>query len=342
MQSSRVAVTLYWAAGLAVTAMLMLHLQQVVAPQRNGPLALAQIGAPHLTLLCLFALPLVFARVTGQPSLRVARRWLRVALVAGLAVGVVRFGPGLVSFPMASVTGASELTLTSWNLYFGQPSDVTVTGVLRDARTDLIGLQELRPPHAGLLATDPVLRETHPHRILLPDAGTLGVGLLSRYPMLESGALTTPPTVWARIPFPATGSVLVVVSHPLPGRIRFAGPLPIGFDATERDEAIRELRRSLIDPALTRGERVILVGDFNVTDREPAYGDLSAGLRDAHAEVGVGPGSTWRPDRLAWLPAGLLRIDLVLTGPGVQPTAISTDCTPRGSDHCIVQARVSF
>lgn len=342
MLPSRVALALSWVSALFVTAILVLHAQQAIAPQRDGPLALAQIGAPHLTLLCLFTVPLAFVRVRGFRSLVAPRRWLRVALVAVLAVGLIRFGPGLVSFPSAPVEGATEVTLTSWNLYFGVPSDETVSRVLRDARSDLIGLQELRPPHADLVATDPVLMERYPHRILIPHGGTFGMALLSRYPVIESGSMEMPPTVWARVELPGSEMVLVVVSHPLPGAIRFAGPVPIGFDSTERDDTIIELRRSLIDPALARGERLILFGDFNVTDREPAYTDLSAGLRDAHAEVGLGPGSSWRPASLAWIPAGLLRIDLVLTGPGVVPEAISTDCTPHGSDHCIVQARVSL
>jgi len=33
---------------------------------------------------------------------------------------------------------------------------------------------------------------------------------------------------------------------------------------------------------------------------------------------------------------GLLRIDYMFTSPNVTPLATSTDCTPRGSDHCIV------
>ena len=41
-----------------------------------------------------------------------------------------------------------------------------------------------------------------------------------------------------------------------------------------------------------------MVGDFNVTEREPAYNDLSTGLVDAYHVVGTGTGTTWRPTSL--------------------------------------------
>jgi hypothetical protein len=53
--------------------------------------------------------------------------------------------------------------------------------------------------------------------------------------------------------------------------------------------------------------------DFNVTDREPGYVDLSEGLVDAHAEIGQGPGSSWRPRPLKGLPLGILRIDYLFS-----------------------------
>ena len=82
--------------------------------------------------------------------------------------------------------------------------------------------------------------------------------------------------------------------------------------------------------------RPLLLGDFNLTDREPAFADLSAGLWDAHLEVGQGTGSTWRPSRLEFLPLGILRIDHFLGGPRTRPLTVGEDCTPMGSDHCIL------
>jgi exonuclease III len=41
---------------------------------------------------------------------------------------------------------------------------------------------------------------------------------------------------------------------------------------------------------------------------------------------------------MANLPFGLLRIDYLLSTPDLRPLHASADCTPRGSDHCIVRA----
>lgn len=85
---------------------------------------------------------------------------------------------------------------------------------------------------------------------------------------------------------------------------------------------------------------MLVLGDLNVTDREPGYVEFSVALRDAHLEVGLGPGSTWRPGRLADLPLGVLRIDYVLTGGAARPLSIAADCMPDGGDHCLLEATI--
>ena len=118
--------------------------------------------------------------------------------------------------------------------------------------------------------------------------------------------------------------------------------LPLGgYDPSLRDFQIGLIRAALEEP-LGTGRPVFMLGDFNITDRETAYGDLSRGLTDAQRAVGVGPGATWRPSLIEWLPFGLLRIDMLLTGPAIQPLSIATDCSPRGSDHCILSGVVAL
>jgi hypothetical protein len=60
---------------------------------------------------------------------------------------------------------------------------------------------------------------------------------------------------------------------------------------------------------------------------------LTAGLVDVHRSIGLGPGWTWRPSSLERLGIGLLRLDLVLLGPGLRPIDLGVDC-PRAGDHC--------
>jgi endonuclease/exonuclease/phosphatase (EEP) superfamily protein YafD len=131
----------------------------------------------------------------------------------------------------------------------------------------------------------------------------------------------------------------VIAAHPLPGRIRERADIPIGFFPGQRNADLTLLRARVSDLE-SAGSPVLLIGDFNTTPAEPAFGRLTAGLHDAHAEVGLGPGWTWRPENLEFLNTGLIRIDLVLTTPGLVPTSDSIECPPVG-DHCYVEAGLS-
>jgi len=327
-RAARLAATVY------LTALVALSVVHVLAPQREGLIALTQILAPHLFVVGLIIglLVVLLGRSSG------AGRALRLALLTTAIVGLARFGPGLVSLPRpAPPPGASIIDIVSWNLEFSGPFDTTIVSTLGGSEADIVGLQELDPHDAALIASDPMLISRFPYRALHPEQGPFGSGLLSIHPIVESGWLEESNAVWARLELGKGRQFVAVTAHPPPGRIS----LPFGFSPSARDAGIVELRSALVDALLADGERVVLFGDFNVTDREPAYADLSRGLRDVHAEVGMGPGSTWRPGSIEWLPFGVLRIDLVFTGPGVQPLAISADCNPGGSDHCLLRARVA-
>jgi endonuclease/exonuclease/phosphatase family metal-dependent hydrolase len=110
-----------------------------------------------------------------------------------------------------------------------------------------------------------------------------------------------------------------------------AGP---GYDPRHRDLAL-EVLRAMVDEGVSRGQRMLLLGDLNLTDREVAYEELSEGLTDAHHAAGSGLGHTWRPPGTE-LPFGLLRIDMALAGPGLMPVSSEPDCTSSGADHCIL------
>jgi len=166
------------------------------------------------------------------------------------------------------------------------------------------------------------------------------VGLLSQYPILEHDASTDPPYMRAVVAPPATDPIVVYVVHPLPARFVHLGDIPVGIDTSVRELAIAFIRRRVEEDVAAR-RSVIVLGDINATEREPAYAELSAGLRDAHLDAGGGPGSTWRPPPLAFLPFGLLRIDYVLATPDLVPTSSTVDCS-LPSDHCRVDADLAI
>ena len=101
------------------------------------------------------------------------------------------------------------------------------------------------------------------------------------------------------------------------------------------------LIRTRIEEDLAGKRSVIVLGDLNTTERERAYAGLSAGLRDAHLDAGLGPGFTWRPGPLSFLPFGMLRIDYVLSSPDLVATSSTVDCS-LPSDHCRLDVELAM
>ncbi len=324
--------------GLAIVAclaVLALSAINLVAPQRNGILALTQVFAPYLFLGLLVFLPLCLLRRRGIGM-------LRLLMLACLVVFVLRFAPGTVAMPRAADPGALQVPVTTWNLELGQADPAVVVDTISSMPAGLVGLEELTQAHADPIATDPAIRIRFPYQVLKPRAGSTGLGLLSSWPIETGWTFGYEPPILSATVTPEDGHPMaVVVAHPLPGsfgRGRFGLPT---YDASGRDRDIGVLRQT-IDPILAAGTPLALFGDFNTVDREVGYSELAAGLIDAQHAVGLGPGLTWRPPEIEWLPFGLLRIDHVYSANGLVPLDIEPDCAPRGSDHCIVRVTLQL
>jgi vancomycin resistance protein VanJ len=314
------------ACAVALLAMSGLH---AVAPARSGPIALTEVFAPHLFLPLLVVVPL---------AIRARTRWLTVPVFGALLIGAVRFGPGIVSF--GDPEGTPDLIVVSWNLEEGGTDPQAVGAVLRSSEADIVALQEVTPPVAQALEADGVLSDRFPYQVVRPESSPWGMAVLSRYPIRDVVAIADPVAIRSEVEVPG-GPIILVNAHPLRARVAPVGSLaiPTDFDAVARDASFERLRE-LIDAG--EDGHALLVGDFNVTDREPGYRDLSSGLVDAHAEVGQGPGSSWRPGPLKGLPVGILRIDYLFSSESVRPVAVLTDCTPRGGDHCLLRGSFAF
>ena len=91
-------------------------------------------------------------------------------------------------------------------------------------------------------------------------------------------------------------------------------------------------------------EPLIVLGDFNTTERQPGYDRLySAGLEDAHAAVGWGLGHTYPApySKFEWLPVSLIRIDHIFYDPSWRAKDVWTQPL-MGSDHQSVMADLQF
>lgn len=312
-----------WAAG--TLALLAVH---VLLPQRRGVLVITQIFEPYIVLPALIVAPLA---LIGR------RRPALVVLALFVGAVAIRYGPQWLSVPASVPAGGVEVRVVTWNIEGDAIPITDFLATLRVSGADLVGLEEVIPSYSAAIEADEDLTALYPYRVLPARSGFRGMGLLSRFPITERDRSIDPPYVHARVD-PAVGEPFaVVVAHPILGRASNVGLLPVDLDTEPRDEGIERIR-GIVDDELAVGVDILLIGDFNLTEREPAYAELTRGLWDAHAEVGQGPGFTWRHQRLKHLPFGILRIDYAFGGGNLRPVASSVDCTPLGSDHCLLRA----
>jgi len=292
---------------------------------RDGLPGLANLLSAHLAIAALALLPLLWLTRS---------RALAIAFGVLLIGGALRFGDEWISTPAPTALG-TDLRVATWNLEFGAIGIAAGLDGLRSLEdVDIVALQELTPEQARAIELDPLLSTTYPHRAMAPAPGTGGIGLLGTRPFSDVQSFSDPVSVRATVELDGD-TVVVHNAHPLPASIGTvtAMRLPVAYDSAARDEALARIRERMAMDMID-GEAVLLIGDFNVAPTEPGYEPLAAGLVDAHREIGSGPGWTWRPSRFEFLGVGLLRIDYVFMR-GLEPLAITTDCT-RPGDHCLV------
>lgn len=312
--------------------LLVLSLVNTLQPRRTGFLGLSEVFAPYLFLPLILYVPFLFVR--GAAILRV------LIVICALVYGL-RFPPRLVEASPQSTPGALQISTMSWNVLVGGHKDEIVK-VLQTKPAAIVGIVEA---DWGWLSSDPTIAELYPYRWGVQAEGPVtGQVLLSTYPIIEQGIIDTPAeawnniprAVWVRLDVGLGQNVVVVVAHPPPGKTCSRSTFPRNcYDTSRRDEQLAAIR-AFVQTYLDKGDHLLLIGDFNITEREPAYNDLSAGLTDTHKAIGKGIGSTWGPGNTSSQLFPLLRIDYMFASPNIVPLATSVDCSAHGSDHCIV------
>jgi endonuclease/exonuclease/phosphatase (EEP) superfamily protein YafD len=326
-------------AGIAIAALVEVVVNVVARPQ-EGPPALAAVLEPYLLAAGVVAMVVAMLLTLGDRGPGPSR--LRLLAVIVIVVGVVRLGdewwspaaePSQPATASASPAAMPGLRVMTWNLESGsRPAATSVAGIVdMEPRPDLVALQELTPDVATALGDDPAIRSAYPYRILTARSGVAGMGILSRYPLVVGTSSTDPVVLRAGLLLPDGSGVEVFDVHPYPPAITRTAGVPTGLDTRRRDADLATIADAVA--RVDAGTPVLVVGDLNTSPFEPGYAILADPLTDAHEAVGTGTGFTWRPSSVEALHAGFLRIDHVLTGPGLAPTAVSEDCSLAG-DHC--------
>lgn len=313
--------------------LLGLALADLTLHERDHVFGLSRALAPYLALLFV-PVGLLGLVLRGRRGVV-----LVVLAVLGLGLAAARFLPSLPAGAQPVDPSLPRVTLATWNLYHEAVAEAALVEALADRAPGLVGLQELSPQRAAMIAGSEVLRERFPYQVLRPSGEWDGLGLLSSWPLAGPVvADSDPPHIAATVQTPGTDGLDVVVAHaPPPLQL---GPLGPTYAPGRRDESLMELRQ-LLETSVAAGRPVALLGDLNLTDREIAYDELVEGFVDTYRAAGSGLGHTWRPP-YSELPFGLLRIDMVLVSPDLAPVSSRPDCASRGADHCILDVEVAI
>lgn len=303
--------------------MVVSSLVTFILPQRDGPLALFEALAPVVYGVLALLLPLAALR--------------RSPVLAAATIGALVFAFGVYGAPARATPGGAGpgVTVMTWNLHGGAAREIGFAAVSARLDPDVIILEE-----AALRSGDGALVSAWPYRIALPQAGTPpGMVILSKLPFESQGVLSDPAAAWDKPRAPwirvaVAGTTITIVGVHLEFPLASL-PCPYCPDARDMQVAgIVDFARSVS----ASGDQVVVAGDFNLTEREPAYRDLSSILEDA----GDAAGPTWRPVAATWMPP-VLRLDHVFVSRGLAISRALVSCQGTRSDHCplIATFRVS-
>lgn len=321
-------------ASLYILLILIFLISHAINPQREGLLALAGIFAPYLFAPLVLLIPFLFLRFTAL---------LRIVFAIGIILFSLCFSPHLGTSSARSIDGGRTITAMTWNFRGRNTRGGYIRQLINTRHPDLIALQEA--DWAGLDLAEDVLQQ-YPYHLYGTGETPPGEVLLSTMPILDHGIVEAPngshavwdiPRVlWARLDLGHGQTLLVVNAHPISSINTVNGCL---FCPQRRDSQIQALHQFLL-PLIRHGERLLMLGDMNTVDREPAYQDLTAGLQDMHLSVGSGSGHSWGILGLNQFWA-FFRIDYMFVTPNLKPLNLDTDCASRGSAHCVLIGKFS-
>jgi vancomycin resistance protein VanJ len=313
--------------GYALVALALLAVG-LVWPVDDGALGMVAILAPYFALLIIVVIPIAAV---------VRSRALALVVVAVAALFVLRLGGEWWSFPPSPIgDGIPTIDVATWNVEAGAATPSAIVAMLDSHPVDIVVLEELTLPVAAAIEADAAIAARYPHRALFPRAG---VGVLSALPISAATSGVAPSRVEATIDVDRR-QVTLLGAHAFSTGITRVRGIPVGLEPGPRNADLALVRQRVLE-LNARGEDVLVMGDFNTAPTEPAFARLTSGLHDAHAEVGIGPGWTWRPSQLEFLGIGLLRIDLILSTAKLVPQRTSIACPARG-DHCLFQASIAL
>lgn len=270
-------------------------------------------GAPYLFLPVL--LGVICGLILRQRRLIFAYLLLSVAGVLWVLI------PLLPPFFAAAPQGTA-LRLLTFNAFPENPDLAPAENWLLEQDADIVLLQEL-------IGEIPALRAAYPHQA----EQARGLLLLSRFPVLENESIMLDGLPQQRVRLEIDGASLTIYNLHLfmPLNEDESQSLLLRYDEQRRNRQIRELLELL----QAESGRLLVAGDFNMSEWSPIYGELRAGLRDAFRVSAGGIGATWpggASEELDDFLPPLLRLDYVFYRGAIEAVDVQVGLK-LGSDH---------
>jgi len=261
--------------------------------------------AQYLAVALLLAAVLAASRSPAYASLMLATAILNAAWVlpwyfGGRAEG----GPG------------QSLKLLHANVLSSNREHERFIRLVHEEKPDLVVVQEVSNQWAHALEA---LQDDYPYRVVEPRRGNFGIALLSRFALVSSSVVASPPlsypTLVAQIDVGGR-TLTVVTTHPT---------IPVKRPMFEsRNEQLASI------PGVVTGAPgpVVLVGDLNTSLWDLHYRKLEADTGLVNARRGFGLRPTWP----TFLPVAMIPIDHALVSRDIRVVDLRSG--PRiGSDH---------
>jgi endonuclease/exonuclease/phosphatase (EEP) superfamily protein YafD len=228
------------------------------------------------------------------------RREIWIASIIAASIALFLYGELLLP-KFAPNTNRPSLSVMTYNMLgYNTAHPEVVIATIRHANADVVAIQELNMEAGALIQRE--LARDYPYQILDPQIGVSGAGVLSRFPLRDTGE--TLPGEWIGTPQILTldwngKPVTLLHVHTFPSNASPIAFLLVG-NLIEESIRVRENHSRLIaDFARAHPDSPLVVtGDFNATDQNTSYQLVAGVLRDSWREAGWGLGHTFPSNNL--------------------------------------------
>ena len=264
----------------------------------------------------LFYLPLLlflpFLLIPGQRKVR------SLVMLIPLLFFVYEYGaafaPKLHLTSVATAQSDLPVRVMTWNAYFKNQHVDNLVAAVRHENPDLLAVEEFGANYAAEFASQ--LKASYPYQLLYPHWEPRGYALFSRYPLEEVlqplpgyGQCTC---IQANVTIQNRQFTVLAIHPTVPEfdlSVKYHVPLPTHFETIDQDYQ----HETILNRIDTIQAPLLVMGDFNASDRMAVIDRYRAILTDTFREAGWGFGFTFPYEatfRSFQLPS-LVRIDYI-------------------------------